>query len=226
MPKHHLNITHILLDGFLAVLLLLLTVSCVVVFRSFILRRRVTTNVRQAVAAGFIVDENGNIIGERPRPTPIGEKPTMWEVWVDEKHNENGVSQTKRFSDGTFNSWDEEKGSEGPWQGIQPVSVKVLSSTPSNPMRPSLNVSTPSITSNLSQQRSQPTYPSHPVSSIPPAPGKLEVSVLISMPNPNRRFSHGQASGNYALGSGGKDMEEESEVPDVLFGVTKVSVRP
>jgi len=224
--KHHINITHVLLDSFLAMLLLLLTVSCGVVLRSFLVRRRVRSHIRQAIAAGFEVDEHGNITGRQPKPKQLGEKPVMWEVWLDEKGGVSGESQditlsTERYS----NFGDEKKCHEGPWNNILPVSVKVLPA-PSPP--PMYLVSNPSLVSNATQLHHASRRPVSPsVVAVPPAPDKLEVSVLISMPNPNCRFAHGQANGNYAISSKGKEKDdaEEGEVPHLLFGVTEVGLR-
>ncbi|KAF8578478.1 hypothetical protein K439DRAFT_1663706 [Ramaria rubella] len=212
--KHHVNLTHVVLDGFLIILLLLLTISCLIVFRSFIYRRRVQSRVREALASGFIVDDHGNVIGEVPRPKPLGDKPILWEVWVDEKGtNEDELRAVSN------NSRDEEKRIETPWLGIQPVSVKIL--PPSSPMPLNSPSNTSLVPNHVPGSLGQP----QPVSSTF-APGKLQVSVLISMPNPNRCFTHGDANDNYVLGArASREIEGDVDVPDVVFGVTNVPMK-
>ncbi|CAE6366300.1 unnamed protein product [Rhizoctonia solani] len=73
---------------FLTTLLLLLAVSCGIVIRSFVLRRRFHRRVEEAIAAGVLLPGQGDG-GVGPRGhfgtyrRPIGEKPIMWEVWID-----------------------------------------------------------------------------------------------------------------------------------------------
>ncbi|KAJ1304705.1 hypothetical protein OPQ81_005844 [Rhizoctonia solani] len=73
---------------FLTTLLLLLAVSCGIVIRSFVLRRRFHRRVEEAIAAGVLLPGQGDI-GMAPGGTigtfrrPIGEKPKLWEVWID-----------------------------------------------------------------------------------------------------------------------------------------------
>ncbi|KAH7339740.1 hypothetical protein B0J17DRAFT_656586 [Rhizoctonia solani] len=73
---------------FLTTLLLLLAVSCGIVIRSFVLRRRFHRRVEEAIAAGVLLPGQGDMgmgpgghIGAFRRP--IGEKPKMWEVWIN-----------------------------------------------------------------------------------------------------------------------------------------------
>ncbi|CAE6438376.1 hypothetical protein ACGC1H_006995 [Rhizoctonia solani] len=73
---------------FLTTLLLLLAVSCGIVIRSFVLRRRFHRRVEEAIAAGVLLPGQGDG-GMGPRGQfgafrrSIGEKPTMWEIWID-----------------------------------------------------------------------------------------------------------------------------------------------
>ena len=73
---------------FLATLLLLLAVSCAIVIRSLVLRRRFRRRVQEALANGVILPSPpGGLAGammfgnSRPR-RDFGEKPTMWERWL------------------------------------------------------------------------------------------------------------------------------------------------
>ncbi|KAF9519694.1 hypothetical protein BS47DRAFT_1336789, partial [Hydnum rufescens UP504] len=71
---------------FLTTLLLLLAVSCGIVFRSFVLRRRFRRRVEAAIAAGVLLPEQVDAL--RRRGPPIGEKPKMFEVHIDGRHKE------------------------------------------------------------------------------------------------------------------------------------------
>ena len=61
---------------FLATLLLLLAVSCAIVMRSFVLRRRFRRRVEEALAAGIILPQHP------PRKRDFGEKPRLWDAWL------------------------------------------------------------------------------------------------------------------------------------------------
>ncbi|CEL60780.1 hypothetical protein RSOLAG1IB_04019 [Rhizoctonia solani AG-1 IB] len=96
---------------FLTTLLLLLAVSCGIVIRSFILRRRFHRRVEEAIAAGVLLPGQGDAgmgpggnVGAFRRP--IGEKPKMWEVWIDPSA---GI--------------DKQSSPSGEWSGIQPVAA-------------------------------------------------------------------------------------------------------
>ncbi|KZT33767.1 hypothetical protein SISSUDRAFT_380694 [Sistotremastrum suecicum HHB10207 ss-3] len=63
---------------YLTTLLLLLGVSCAIIVRSLVLRRRFRRRVQEAIANGIYVP--GMMGGSHRRD--IGEKPTMWEAWI------------------------------------------------------------------------------------------------------------------------------------------------
>lgn len=65
---------------FLTTLLLLLAVSCGIVLRSFILRRRFRRRVEAAIAAGVLLPEQVDAL--RRRGPALGERPTLWEVRI------------------------------------------------------------------------------------------------------------------------------------------------
>ncbi|CAE6511226.1 unnamed protein product [Rhizoctonia solani] len=101
---------------FLTTLLLLLAVSCGIVIRSFVLRRRFHRRVEEAIAAGVLLPGQGDIgmgpgggIGALRRP--IGEKPKMWQVWIDTSNN----------SSHTYPSVSSE------WSKIQPLAATQIS---------------------------------------------------------------------------------------------------
>ena len=62
---------------FLATLFVLLFVSCAIVLRSFIIRRRFRMQVQEQIAAGLLPPEALN-----PR-RDFGEKPALWDVIVE-----------------------------------------------------------------------------------------------------------------------------------------------
>lgn len=64
---------------FLATLFLLLFVSCAIILRSFILRRRFRQRVEAAILAGVLHPSHGIYLGSLHN---FGEKPKMWDTWV------------------------------------------------------------------------------------------------------------------------------------------------
>ncbi|KAF8608559.1 hypothetical protein BDV93DRAFT_518648 [Ceratobasidium sp. AG-I] len=107
---------------FLTTLLLLLAVSCGIVIRSFVLRRRFHRRVEEAIAAGVLLPSQTGDIGMGPGGTisvfrrHIGEKPKMWEVWIDERSPSDNHAMTA-----------------SEWSKIQPVAVTRISDAPPNP---------------------------------------------------------------------------------------------
>ncbi|KDN49772.1 hypothetical protein RSAG8_01837, partial [Rhizoctonia solani AG-8 WAC10335] len=88
---------------FLTTLLLLLAVSCGIVIRSFVLRRRFHRRVEEAIAAGVLLPGEGDM-GMRPGGRigafrrPIGEKPKMWEIWIDPSVGKKHPSASSEWS--------------------------------------------------------------------------------------------------------------------------------
>lgn len=77
-------------------LLLLLAVSCGIVLRSFILRRRFRRRVEAAIAAGVLLPEQVEAL--RRRGPTIGERPTIWEVRIGKGgHGADGSSQKSGY---------------------------------------------------------------------------------------------------------------------------------
>ncbi|CUA66719.1 hypothetical protein RSOLAG22IIIB_00166 [Rhizoctonia solani] len=100
---------------FLTTLLLLLAVSCGIVIRSFVLRRRFHRRVEEAIAAGVLLPGQGDAgMGAGGRlgafRRPIGEKPKLWEVWIDPS-----VSDSKHSS------------TSSEWSNIRPLAVTKIS---------------------------------------------------------------------------------------------------
>ncbi|KAF8522289.1 hypothetical protein BU17DRAFT_87378 [Hysterangium stoloniferum] len=243
---------------FLATLLLLLAVSCAIVIRSFILRRRFRRRIEEAIAAGVLMpgsldDGLGGGMG-RNRRRDFGEKPKLWEVWVDE----NGQIHDPPSKDSSSDHDHLGKG-EGKWEEILPVSATILGSNPSKPgsasgngnnsSSASLSPPTRTLFSRLFSRRASPSatpsaleeqnpsateltaYPASVVSKERVEEERLQVSVLISMPNPNGRRSHNRDSVDGSLKGKGRgpefeDTEGDGEIPDVVFGVAEVGLRP
>lgn len=85
---------------FLTTLLLLLGVSCAIIIRSLILRRRFRRRVQEAIANGVLVP---GLITE-PMPRPLGEKPKMWNVWIGDPKNQLANSDPAANEDGESKS--------------------------------------------------------------------------------------------------------------------------
>lgn len=67
---------------FLATLLLLLAVSCAIVARSVIIRRRFRRRVAEALAAGIVLPPEPGPFGGIRRQRDFGEKPKLWDAWI------------------------------------------------------------------------------------------------------------------------------------------------
>ena len=83
--------------------------------RSFILRRRFRRRIEEALAAGVLIPgalEEGGGMG-RGRRRDFGEKPKLWEVWVDEH------GQVHNGSHGVGSEADNLGKGEGKWEEIQ-----------------------------------------------------------------------------------------------------------
>ncbi|EJC97932.1 uncharacterized protein FOMMEDRAFT_149402 [Fomitiporia mediterranea MF3/22] len=100
---------------FLATLLLLLAISCAIVIRSFIIRRRFHRRVQEALADGSVLPPHapgpggfGGIGGGRRRD--FGEKPKLWDA-----HLRPPAPLSSSLS------------SELRWENIKPVSARILS---------------------------------------------------------------------------------------------------
>ncbi len=85
IPKFNLC-NDVLSFTFLATLLLLLAVSCAIVARSLVVRRRFRRRVEEAIAAGLISPQQAamgaGFGGGGMRKRDIGQKPTMWDSWL------------------------------------------------------------------------------------------------------------------------------------------------
>ncbi|KIK69586.1 hypothetical protein GYMLUDRAFT_33963 [Collybiopsis luxurians FD-317 M1] len=209
---------------FLSTLLVLLLISCSIVFRSFILRRRYQRRLAEALATGAIL-----------APRTQG-------------------SRRKRFRTRPkfFDTWLSEAGSSVTWSDLMPVSVlpikgkkkakeTVESEKPEDPRTEAVlhriftaHFLQPDRNSNNSRlrRRSNPdadSVPSSPVSPTTPTPVQekpdpisdasptqsrknvVQVAVLIAMPSP-RNLNQSPI----------QPQQHEDEIPEVAFGVTRL----
>lgn len=233
---------------FLTTLLLLLAVSCGIVIRSFILRRRFHRRVEEAIAAGVLLPSQTGDIGMGPGGTinvfrrPLGEKPKMWEVWIDEP-----------------SSGDNHAPIASEWSDIQPVAVTRLSDAPPKPKveqtgetpAPSAPASAFNrLTSRLLFGRGRTPTPANATPASPEAPlptltygsspaldqqpleppqdklpnstnanNSVQVAVLIAMPDPSKpRYSPRSALADSPIDeetSGIKGKQRSSEIPTI-----------
>ncbi|KAH8114330.1 hypothetical protein DFH11DRAFT_1766604 [Phellopilus nigrolimitatus] len=223
---------------FLATLLLLLAVSCAIVIRSLVIRRRFQRRVQEALAQGIILPPQP---GQRRRG--FGKKPKLWDAWIAP---DDGDVQ---------------------WKSLMPVSVRIISDTLTGsgerrvhtPVRSNF-LQTASLGLAQASERWRPSFPffwrthapppassdaatygSEPREAVPEQPvmehAKLQVNVMIAMPSPYRprawaeRDVAGVGAGEDEYGDGGKGKAKsfdgshedgEDEVPDVVFGVAEV----
>lgn len=211
---------------FLATLFLLLFVSCAIVLRSFILRRRFRRSMEEAIAAGILF--TGPQTGYRKRN--IGEKPVMWDVSV------------------APSGWT--------WDDMKPVAARSLSnvsplppdSAPSDvpnnneispirsaavfnrALRPFLRRNSSAATFPAPSSPTQPASPRSPTGVEPASPNptaqtsQVQVSVLIQMPSPHRPHASSSTAKGKERSSTGGDWDDE-EFPDVVIGVAEEPCR-
>ncbi|KAI0345792.1 hypothetical protein BDW22DRAFT_1353386 [Trametopsis cervina] len=77
---------------FLATLFVLLTVSCAIVLRSFLIRRRFRLQIQQQIALGLLPPE---ALGPKRN---FGEKPKLWDVHLG-SHDENDMEEYEGWED-------------------------------------------------------------------------------------------------------------------------------
>ncbi|KAF8644525.1 hypothetical protein AX16_008401 [Volvariella volvacea WC 439] len=211
------NSSNLYLITFLATLFLLLFVSCAIVFRSYILRRRFQRHIDEAVAAGLLLPPRAP--GSKKRR--YGSKPKFHDAWL----RSGGETWAEMMP-----------------VCAQPISRKRTKDTPAPPT-PRPTVAAFVYTPEAAAQESGPTMFSptlawsqfwrrttaspnnrpptpqqqQPESQTKQRPTSLQVAVLIAMPNPNgSKRSESPPLKNY----------EEEEIPDVVFGITRLPWKP
>jgi len=148
----------------------------------------------------------------RQRRRDFGEKPKLWEVWVDEQ------GQIHEGSESDFGGKEESK-----WEDILPVSA-IVKSKGDDPVVIDKAPSRRAMVSRILSRR--PELPTPPrcieaVSANDKADDDLvQVSVFISMPNPSTRRSDAMMKGKERIRS-----SEEGEFPAVVLGIAEVGYR-
>ncbi|KAF9808525.1 hypothetical protein IEO21_07856 [Rhodonia placenta] len=195
---------------FLATLFLLLFVSAAIVLRSFILRRRFRRRVEEALAAGILLTPTAGAPGSRKRL----EKPRLWDALLLPAHREE-------------------------WANVMPVAARLLNvatartangDSPAVPAEPQL---TPTLrqTALGVLQRPFARRRSDAVDGPLAQTSQVEISVLVSMPNPHRPMYSVDAANRPASTKGkGRSSssywdEEEDGVPDVVLGLARVQCK-
>ncbi|KDQ20778.1 hypothetical protein BOTBODRAFT_26796 [Botryobasidium botryosum FD-172 SS1] len=112
---------------FLTTLLLLLAVSCAIVLRSWIIRRRFRRRIEEAIAAGVLLPEQIAAFGGtgQGRHRNFGERPKLWEVSI-----RTGEGKTHVTSD---------------WADIMPVAANIIPAPSSTEAPPPADQSPPPI---------------------------------------------------------------------------------
>ncbi|GJE97152.1 hypothetical protein PsYK624_133640 [Phanerochaete sordida] len=148
---------------FLATLFVLLFVSCAIVLRSFIIRRRFRRQVEEQIAAGLLPPEAAFNIGRRD----IGEKPKLWDVHVD---------PTEYVAS---------------WDSMSPVSAKLISehdpnNDPHESPRSSFDHRPPGRFTRFLRRRRAPsqTAPETPALDVSDSldGSEVQIAVLVAMP--------------------------------------------
>ncbi|ETW81596.1 hypothetical protein HETIRDRAFT_173276 [Heterobasidion irregulare TC 32-1] len=213
---------------FLATLFLLLFVSCAIILRSFILRRRFRRRVEEAILSGAMVPNARGPMGHR---RDFGEKPRLWDSWIAPPAGDGwedimpvSVLPTsfKPPSARNHPSTPLESSSAGtqtpnsnavPLDGPRPPFIRRIFRNPFAPVPPSpipLSLRTPGLSS------LQPNGP------MEQEPETMQVSVLITMPTP-RRLQGGPLKGK--AGSITSEWDEDEELPEIVLGVAQRQYR-
>ncbi|EED86001.1 predicted protein [Postia placenta Mad-698-R] len=195
---------------FLATLFLLLFVSAAIVLRSFILRRRFRRRVEEALAAGILLTPTAGAPGSRKRL----EKPRLWDASLLPAHREE-------------------------WAKVMPVAARLLnvatartgnSDSPSVPAEPQLTPTLRQTALGVLQRpfaRRRSDAADDPLAQT----SQVEITVLVSMPNPHRPMYSVDAANRPASTKGkGRSSssywdEEEDGVPDVVLGLARVQCK-
>jgi hypothetical protein len=193
-------------------------ISCGIILRSFVLRRRLRRSVEEALAAGVILPAT---FGGRRSRKDFGEKPTFYDAWVTPGGEKwefimVSVSDLFIFLLLTFSLNDR-----------QPISVQITPNESLSEHTPNANTPTPTQSRNpfaqWRRQRSTPSStahtqtPSTPLNPSDPMPGTgeeegdVQVSVLVAMPSPKSKPN-----------PSGEEMEV---VPEMVVGIAHLPYR-
>ncbi|GLB38499.1 hypothetical protein LshimejAT787_0503640 [Lyophyllum shimeji] len=210
-PLGFTNSSNLYLITFLATLFLLLFISCTIVLRSFVLRRRYQRQIDEALAAGIILAPRAQ--GSRKRR--YGHKPKMFTSWVvqgGERWDEMmpvaalPVQAKRRLKNANRAS-----SKHQPPDHPQPTDTTSSPTSEPPPLRQRfLRAFRP-----RGQIRSEPPAAVQPETPARTRVDMLQISVLIAMPTPNRPT-------NSSTSSFQKTPDEDEPIPDVVFGVTRL----
>jgi len=199
--------SNLYLFTFLSTLVLLLAISCAIVFRSFMLRRRFHHRMQGVMAAGILLPPQNR----ESRRRRFGTKPKFYDAWLmpgghtwnemmpvsvqslrRSRHTPKESSSRSARSDQRhngpsprrhlrfFESW-----SFPPWRNTSPASPSPLSSSSACLEKPP-----------LSEVRAE----------------RLQLSILVAMPSPQRLHNSSTTS----------LPGREGELPDLVLGVTRL----
>ncbi|KAG5716719.1 hypothetical protein E4T56_gene16125 [Termitomyces sp. T112] len=194
IPSVFRNSSNLYLITFLATLFLLLFVSCAIVLRSFVLRRRYQQHLDEAYTAGIMLAPQAQ--GSRKRR--YGHKPKLYTSWVAQGGGEKWMDmmpvsalpfQAKRRKNTHRSSSKQvqEPPSTPPSRSVWPL------------FRHDRIIRPPTIVTNSEKSVRV---------------DRLQVSVLIAMPSPNKPSDNSRSSID-------KGSDEDS-IPNVVFGVTRI----
>jgi len=183
---------------------LLLFISCTIVLRSFIVRRRFRRQIEEAVAAGIILAPR--VQGSRKRR--YGHKPKMFTSWVmqgGEKWDEMmpvsalPVQAKRRYKNPTSSlSKHEDPHQPQPTSTSEPFSWRLLQGIH---RRDQITAEQPVIVQHEKLPRVKIDM--------------LQISVLIAMPSPNNPMDDSTSTVD-------EKSEDDGQIPDVVFGVTRL----
>lgn len=205
------NSSNLYLITFLATLFLLLFISCSIVLRSFVIRRRLQRQIDEAVAAGIILAPRAQ--GSRKRR--YGHKPRIFTSWVvqgGEKWDEMmpvaalPVQAKRRCKNANRSSSKLHQQPDQP----QPTDTTSPISEPLPFRQRVLRAFRPHDVI-----RSDPPTAVQPENIARTRVDMLQISVLIAMPSPNRLT-------NSSTSSVDKTSDEDEQIPHVVFGVTRL----
>ncbi|KAF9533282.1 hypothetical protein CPB83DRAFT_890380 [Crepidotus variabilis] len=226
---------------FLATLFLLLFVSCAIVLRSYIFRRRYQRRLEEAMAAGMLLAPRA----QGSKRKRFGSKPKMFDAWLTDG-GEIWDEMTPLAAQSVFvkRKYKEGTGPKAAGDGqLSPGFVEIMPNAP--PPRPTAPLHS-GVRTLLQRFRRQPDPPTPTLepdgvdlegagTSAPTttttAPGSykvrvemLQVSVLVAMPSPTRRRRKNRIADSKQSFD---DIEEDGEepLPDIAFGITRVNYR-
>lgn len=221
------NSSNLYLVTFLATLFLLLFVSCAIVLRSYVMRRRLRRRIEEAHALGIVLTPRAQ--GSKRRR--FGAKPKMFDVWISEggcKWNDimplmaQPLLVKRRYKDKPAPPSSDP---EAPANESPPVDVP-NSTMPRSAVVPSASSRAVTIIHSLFHRRTSPP-PTQPLIAQPEKPlyrirtEMLQVGVLVAMPS--RPLLDDNSTEKQSMQDG---YDDEQNLPELVIGVTRMYYRP